>query len=104
MAADDFVTPRRGESRGMLRFQRMRPLDTSEEAWARVEEGLRNRTPAERVARSAALTILAHGAALAWIRHRHPQECERQHRLRLAARYIDAETMRLAFGWIDDRS
>lgn len=61
-------------------------------------------TPADRVARSVSLTILAHRAALAWIRRTHPDETERQHRLRLAARYIDPETMRAAFGTPHDGS
>ncbi len=49
--------------------------------------------------RSAALTVLAHSFALAEIRRRHPEEDERSHRLRLAARYIDAATMKAAFDW-----
>lgn len=79
-----------------------RPLDTSEEAWAIVSEGIRRMTPAERVARAISLTILAHGAALAKIRRDHPEEDDRTHRLRLAARMIDAKTMRAAFGWPPD--
>jgi hypothetical protein len=56
-------------------------------------------TPADRVRRSVALTILTHRLALAQIRSQHPDEDERTCRLRLAARYIDAATMRAAFGW-----
>ncbi len=59
-------------------------------------------TPAERVTRAASLTVLAHAFALAEIRRRHPDEDERAHRLRLAARYIDTETMRAAFDWPPD--
>lgn len=81
-----------------------RPLDTTEEAWAVVEEGLRRMSPAERVRRAIALTIFAHRFALASIRRSHPEEDERRHRLRLAARYIDPETMRRAFGFVDDGS
>jgi hypothetical protein len=81
-----------------------RPLDTTEEAWAIVEEGLRRMTPRERVQRAISLTIFTHRFALANIRRLHPDEDERTHRLRLAARYIDAETMRRAFGWVDDGS
>jgi hypothetical protein len=81
-----------------------RPIDTTEEAWAIVEEGLRRMTPRERVQRAISLTIFAHGFALANIRRLHPHEDERTHRLRLAARYIDAETMQRAFGWVDDGS
>lgn len=81
----------------------MRPMDTSEEAWRLMEEHWRTATPAERLARVASLTALVHRGALAMIRRKHPDETDRQHRLRLAARYIDAETMRVAFGWADDR-
>ncbi len=78
------------------------PQDTSEAAWARVEEGLRSMTPAQRVGRAVSLTILAHSVALAQIRQNHPGEDERRHRLRLAARYIDAAAMKAAFDWPDD--
>jgi hypothetical protein len=81
-----------------------RPLDTTEEAWAIVEEGIRRMTHAERVRRAISLTVFTHRLALANIRRLHPDEDDREHRLRLAARYIDAETMRRAFGWVDDGS
>ena len=77
----------------------MRPLDTSEEAWRRVEEGLRRMTPAQRVSRAISLTIMTHTLALAQIRRSHPDEDERRWRLRLAARMTDADTMHAAFGW-----
>lgn len=81
-----------------------RPLDTTDEAWSIVEEGIRRMTPAERVQRAISLTIFGHRLALANIRRLHPEEDDRKHRLRLAARYIDAETMRRAFGYVDDGS
>lgn len=77
----------------------VRPRDTSPEAWAILENAYRRMTPRERIERSVSLTILAHRMALAEIRRRYPDEDERTHRLRLAARYIDPETMRKAFGW-----
>jgi hypothetical protein len=77
----------------------MQPRDTSPEAWAIVKAGVRNMTPADRVARALSLTILAHSMALAKIRRDHPDEGDRAHRLRLAARMIDAKTMRAAFDW-----
>lgn len=80
-----------------------RPADTRPEAWALMEEGIRRMTPQERVRRSVALTVFTHQVALAGIRKRHPHESPREHQLRLAARYIDADTMRAAFGWVDDR-
>ena len=81
-----------------------RPLDTTEEAWRIVEDGIRRMTPAQRIQRAISLTIFGHGLALANIRRLHPDEDERRHRLRLAARYIDAETMKRAFGYVDDGS
>ena len=80
----------------------VRPADTSEEAWAIMEEAYRRMTPGERVERAAALTVLAHSFALAKIRRDHPDEDERTHRLRLAARYIDADLMKEAFDWPPD--
>jgi hypothetical protein len=67
-----------------------------------MEAAYRRMTPRQRVERSAALTVLAHSFALGEIRRRYPAENERTHRLRLAARYIDAETMKAAFGWTGD--
>ena len=67
-----------------------------------MEEGLRRMTPQERVRRALALTIFTHEVALAGIRQRYPDETPREHKLRLAARYIPSDTMRAAFGWTDD--
>ena len=80
----------------------VRPRDTSKEAWAIVEAGLRAMTPAQRVGRAVSLTILAHSFALAQIRRKYPNEDERRHRMRLAARYLDAATMK-ALGFVDDQ-
>jgi hypothetical protein len=67
-----------------------------------MEAGLRRMTPTQRVQRAISLTILSHSFALAEIRRQHPDEDDRAHRLRLAARYIDPQTMRAAFGWPRD--
>jgi hypothetical protein len=80
----------------------VRPRDTSPEAWAIMEAGYRRMTPRERVERSVALTVLAHSFALAEIRRQFPDEDERTNRLRLAARTIDAKTMKAAFDWPPD--
>ena len=85
-----------------LETMEVRPLDTTESAWNRVNEGLAKMTPEERVRRAISLTILAHAFALAQIRQRYPEESERTHRLRLAARIIDPKTMRAAFDWPHD--
>ena len=80
----------------------VRPRDTAPEARAKMEAAYRAMSPRARVERAAALTVLAHSFALAEIRRRYPDDDERSCRLRLAARYIDAETMRAAFGWEPD--
>jgi len=80
----------------------MRPLDTSEEAWRYVDDGLRRMTPVERVNRAISLTIMTHAIALAQIRRTHPDEDERRCRLRLAARMTDPALMRAAFDWPHD--
>jgi hypothetical protein len=67
-----------------------------------MEAGLARLTPAQRVQRAAALTVLSHSMALAEIRRRYPHEDERQHRLRLAARYIEPRLMRAAYAWPND--
>lgn len=79
-----------------------RPADTSGEAWSVLEKGIREMTPQERIRRAMDLTVMAHRFALAHIRRQYPHEDERRHRMRLAARYIDAETMRKAFGFVAD--
>jgi hypothetical protein len=79
-----------------------RPLDTTESVWEVVRAGIERMTPAERVGRAISLTILAHAFALARIRRDHPDESDREHRLRLAARILPKETMRAAFDWQDD--
>ncbi len=74
------------------------PSDTTEEAWAIVEAGVRSMTPAQRVHRALTLTVTAHAFALAQIRRRYPDEDERRTRQRLAARMIEPAAMRAAFG------
>lgn len=59
-------------------------------------------SPAARIRRALSLTVLAHAFALAQIRRRYPDEDERRHRMRLAARILDEATMRAAFDWSDD--
>lgn len=100
---DDGSTANGGGTCRVVRSRGMRPMDTSPEAWRLMEDHWRAASPAARLARVASLTALIHRGALAMIRKRHPDESDRQHRLRLAARYIDPETMRAAFGWSDDR-
>jgi hypothetical protein len=67
-----------------------------------MQAGLKAMTPQQRVRRAVALTILSHVSALAGIRREYPDESAREHKLRLAGRYIDAETMKAAFEWPHD--
>lgn len=76
-----------------------RPLDTSPEVWARMQAGLAKMTPRQRTERVASLTVLAHSFALADIRAHHPDETEREHRLRLAVRLYGPELIQRATGW-----
>jgi len=80
----------------------LRPSDTTLEAWTQVERGIQAMTPLQRVQRAASLTVVAHRMALAQIRRDFPDESEHEHRLRLAARYIDPAAMKSAFGWPRD--
>lgn len=80
----------------------IRPADTSPEVWAIIERRIQAMTPCERVQRAAALTVLAHRFALAEIARRYPDEPERHHRLRLAARTTDPALMKAAFDWPPD--
>jgi hypothetical protein len=65
-------------------------------------EGYRRLTPTQKLAVVRGLTQAVHRLALADIRRRHPQADERERRLRLVSRWIDADTMRRAFEWDPD--
>ena len=80
----------------------MHPRDTSRAIQERMDAAYRRMSPTEKIRRMAALTGLAHSLALARIRAEHPHESPRQHRLRLAARWLSREQLRSAFGWTDD--
>jgi hypothetical protein len=72
----------------------------------RIEElqlaGYRRMSPAEKLAIVSRLTAAVHQLALLDIRRRHPQAGEREQRLRLVSRFVDAPTMRRVFGWDPD--
>ena len=65
-------------------------------------EGYRRMTPAEKLAIVSALTAAVHQLALVDIRRRHPAADQREQRLRLVSRFIDAATMRRVFDWDPD--
>ena len=85
--------------RGMSYGSIVEPSDTSPAIQARMDAAYLRMSPAEKMRRSAALSGLAHEFALARIRAERPHESSRQHRLRLASRWLSREQMIAAFGW-----
>lgn len=66
-------------------------------------EGLRAMTPAARLHRAFELRACALRLARAGIRRRHGNIGDGEMRLRLASLWLDADTMRLVFGWDPER-
>jgi hypothetical protein len=64
--------------------------------------GYRKMTPAQKMAIVSDLTITVQQLALADIKRRHPFADEREQKLRLASRWLGADTMRRVFGWDPD--
>jgi len=60
-------------------------------------------TYAQKLRQVSELTRMVQELALCDIRRRHPHADEREQQLRLASRWLDAETMRQVFGWDLDR-
>lgn len=79
----------------------MQPLapDTPPEIEQRLLEGYRRMTAAEKLQIMQDLQRTAQLLALGDIRRRYPQADEREVRLRLAARWLEPELMKKAFGW-----
>jgi hypothetical protein len=74
--------------------------DTPPEIAEILLEGYRRMTPAERLLRALDMSKAVQQLALARIRAQYgPNLSEREERLRLAALWIDRETMIRAFGW-----
>ena len=76
-----------------------RVCDTSPEVEAYVAAGYRRMSPAAKLDRVRALNEALLSLAEADERRRHPNADQREIDLRVAARWLDAETMRRAFGW-----
>lgn len=75
------------------------PADTSPDAWWRMIALYRRMTPAQKLAKVAALNASTREAALAGIRLRHPQATEREQRLYLFTLMHGDELAKKAFGW-----
>ena len=73
--------------------------DRKREVDERLDALYRRMSPADKVRKMMGLTALAHSLALAQIRSQYPHESPRQHRLRLASRWIPRAQMIAAFGW-----
>ena len=78
---------------------RTQALDTSREVEARVVEGWRSMSAAQKVQQVQQLIRTSRRFSLAGIRARHPEATEKELRLRLASYWLDRETMIRLFGW-----
>jgi hypothetical protein len=65
-------------------------------------DGYRRMTPAQKLAIVDDLTVTVQQLALMDIRRVHPSADEREQKLRLASRWLDAATMRRVFDWDPD--
>jgi hypothetical protein len=81
-----------------------RPLlsDTSPEAEKVLIERYRRMPAWQKLRQVSELNRAVQQLALADIRRRHPHADEREQKLRLASRWLDAETMRKVYGWDPD--
>ncbi len=73
--------------------------DTDARIEALLIAGYRAMSPTQKVERVRSLTRAIQELALLDIRRRHPDADEREHTLRLASRWLDADLMKRAFGW-----
>lgn len=79
------------------------PNDTDPRVEAFLVEGYRRMPGWQKLERMCELNRAAHELALTDIRRRHPNDSPREQRLRLASRWLSADTMRTVFGWDPDR-
>ena len=85
------------------RGREQRPLsDTSPEVERVLVELYRRMPNWQKLRQVSELTRAVQELALCDIRRRHPHTDEREQRLRLASRWLSAETMRKVFGWDPD--
>lgn len=92
-----------GASRGrMCYFSCMRvgrPNDTHPAIKARLIDGYRRMSPAQKLDRVRELTRAVQELALTDVRRHHPDADAREQALRLASRWIEPDLMVRAFGW-----
>ena len=75
------------------------PNDTHPATEAKLIEGLRKMTPAQRLEIATQLTQAVQELAIADVRRRHPDADEREVALRAASRWLGPQLMLRAFGW-----
>ncbi len=73
--------------------------DTDPKSQAILVEGYRRMSGSKKLAIVRQLTMAVQELAILDIRRRHPGASEREIKLRLASRWLPAQTMRAAFGW-----
>jgi len=78
-------------------------VDTTAEIVAILTDGYRRMSPQQKLERVRAMTQAVQQLAVLDIRRRYPGATEYEIRLRLASRWLPAETMRQAFEWDPDR-
>jgi hypothetical protein len=89
---------------GTDRGGEQRPLsDTSPEVEKVLIELYRRMPNWQKLRQVSELTRAVQELALCDIRRRHPHADEREQRLRLASRWLTAETMRKVYGWDPDK-
>lgn len=84
---------------GKLAGVKLMKNDTHARAEKLMIEGYRRMSATDKFKRAAALSHAVRLLAMADIRRRHPEAGERDLALRLASRWLDAETMLRAFNW-----
>jgi len=79
------------------------PNDTDPRAEAVLIAGLRAMSAAQKAELVGSLISAVQELALIDVRRRHPSAGPREQALRVASRWLDAESMRRAFGWDIER-
>ena len=74
--------------------------DTPLEVEMIIVEGMRNWTPAQRLAKMAGMIESAHSIVFSSVRRQYPMATDEQIRMRVASRLLSAEEMSSAFNWV----
>lgn len=77
-----------------------RARDTSPEIQARMDDAYRRMTEEQKFARAMGLSAMLRALTLDHLREQHPDETERQLKIRLLLRTVSADVVEKAFGWV----